>query len=258
MRAIILAAGRGSRMKDATSDRPKCLVEVGGRCLIDIQIRSLREGGATEIGIVTGYRREALAGRADAEFHNPRWAETNMVESLACAEDWLRSAPCLVSYSDIFYTAGPVRGLCAARAPIAIAYDTNWLDLWRRRFADPLDDAETFRVCEQGLLLEIGNKPRDVADIGGQYMGLLRFLPEGWEAARRSREALPAPARDRLQATRLLQLVIEAEGCEIQAVPQSDPWGEIDSESDLALHAPARAQGAVGEASRLVTKRRSP
>ena len=56
----------------------------------------------------------------------------------------------------------------------------NWLALWERRFGDPLLDAETFRLSSDGSLLEIGNKPRNVEEVEGQYMGLLRFSPEGW------------------------------------------------------------------------------
>jgi L-glutamine-phosphate cytidylyltransferase len=54
VRAIILAAGRGSRMGGATADRPKCLVELAGRSLLSLQIAGLRAGGITEIGLVRG------------------------------------------------------------------------------------------------------------------------------------------------------------------------------------------------------------
>jgi choline kinase len=85
MRAIILAAGRGSRIRQLTDDRPKCLVELRGRPLLEWQVEALRGGGAREIGIVTGYRREMLAALGLREFHNPRWQDTNMVSSLECA-----------------------------------------------------------------------------------------------------------------------------------------------------------------------------
>ena len=87
MKAIILAAGRGSRMKDLTDERPKCLVELRGKPLLEWQLEALREAGINEIAIVTGYKRELLVNRGLTEFHNPRWAETQMVSSLACAEE---------------------------------------------------------------------------------------------------------------------------------------------------------------------------
>ena len=60
MRALILAAGRGSRMGHLGDDRPKCLVELEGKPLIERQIAALRRGGVDEIGVVRGYRAEMI------------------------------------------------------------------------------------------------------------------------------------------------------------------------------------------------------
>ena len=54
MKAIILAAGRGSRMKNLTDEIPKCMLEFRGKPLIEWQLASLRSAGINEIGIVTG------------------------------------------------------------------------------------------------------------------------------------------------------------------------------------------------------------
>ena len=179
MKAIILAAGRGSRMKNLTDDRPKCLVELQGKALLDWQLTALREAGIEQAAIVTGYRRELFADRGLTEFHNPRWAETNMVSSLACAEKWLQAETCIVSYSDIFYGAQAVKLLMENQAALAVTYDPNWLGLWKQRFGDPLVDAETFRLNLDKTLAEIGRKPKSIEEVQGQYMGLLRLHARG-------------------------------------------------------------------------------
>ena len=92
MRALILAAGRGSRMGALGDDRPKCLVELDGKPLLERQRAALARGGADEIGIVRGYRSDMLNLPGITCFDNPRWAETNMVMSLAAAAEWLRAA----------------------------------------------------------------------------------------------------------------------------------------------------------------------
>ena len=56
MNAIILAAGRGSRMKNLTSDKPKCLVQLNGKTLIQWQLDALNQAGISNIAVVTGYR----------------------------------------------------------------------------------------------------------------------------------------------------------------------------------------------------------
>jgi choline kinase len=243
MRALVLAAGRGSRMGALTEAKPKCLTELAGHTLLSLQRRALAEAGARVHGIVTGYRADLLAADDLVAFHNSRWAETNMVASLACAEAWLADAPCLVSYADIFYSAETVRRLMRADAPLALAYDPDWLALWSGRFADPLSDAETFRL-DGARVVEIGARPRSVDEVEGQYMGLLRFTPEAWSLAQRLRAELSAARRDRLDMTSLVAALI-ARGLDVVAVPTAPGWGEIDSQSDLEFYEARIASGAL-------------
>lgn len=236
MRAIILAAGRGSRMKYLTDERPKCMVELRGKTLLQWQISALQGAGITEIGIVRGYRKEMLEGFALTPFDNPRWAETNMVSSLACAQEWLKSVPCVVSYSDIFYDARAVRMLMDANAELAITYDRNWRALWEDRFEDPLSDAETFRIDDNGDLLEIGQKPKHIEDVQGQYMGLLRFTPGSWRQVESLRAGLVSTLCDKLDMTGMLQRLIIGYGVKVRALPYAGEWGEVDSAEDLAIY----------------------
>jgi len=244
MRAVILAAGRGSRMGPLGDDRPKCLVELDGRPLLDRQIAALRRGGVREIGIVRGYRAEMLNSphRDLVYFDNERWAHTNMVMSLAAAADWLRAGPVIVSYADIFYRGELVRGLAEAQGALVISYDRAWRQLWTRRFADPLSDAETFRTDASGHLLEIGGKTRNIEDIEGQYMGLLKFTPPAWGAIETLLAALDQPLRDRLDMTGLLRRLLNAKAVAIRTLGTDGQWGEIDNASDVALY-----QGMLGE-----------
>ncbi len=235
MKGLILAAGRGSRMGALTDAKPKCLVEIGGRSLLDRQIAALTAAGCVEIGIVHGWQGHMLAQDGLRRFANPNWQTTNMVRSLECAAAWLGADICLVSYSDIFYPASAAAKLAACDAPLAIAYDPHWLTLWQQRFADPLADAETFRRSADGQLREIGGKTKNAAEIEGQYMGLLRFAPAGWTSVAAYLASLPAAAADRLDMTGLLKALL-AQGTAIHTVAVEGPWGEVDSASDLELY----------------------
>lgn len=235
MKAIILAAGRGSRMKNLTDELPKCLVELRGKPLLDWQLKALREAGINEIAIVTGYRCELLTSRGLVEFHNSRWAETNMVSSLVCATEWLEAEPCVVSYSDIFYDASAIRSLMCCDAKLAVTYDPDWHVLWKKRFGDPLLDAETFRLKTDDTLAEIGNKPTTIEEVQGQYMGLLRITPEGWGEFVRIRTLLSKTECDKMHMTGTLQKIIEAGRVPIAALPYEGEWGEVDNAEDLLV-----------------------
>ena len=236
MKAIILAAGRGSRMKKISSERPKCLVEVFGQSLLSFQLLALRSAGITDIAIVTGYKREMLENQGLHEFHNVRWDKSNMVTSLACASEWLTQYNCLVSYADIFYGSQIINDLLLTTDKLNVAYDPDWLELWSKRFNHPLDDAETFRLNKKGFIIEIGGKPATVKEIEGQYMGLLKFTPEAWFEAEKIRASLTEKARDNLDMTNLLQKIIDAGRLRIGAVRCTQKWGEVDTANDLRLY----------------------
>ena len=235
-RAVILAAGRGSRMGPLGDDRPKCLVELDGKPLIERQFAALRRGGVDEIGVVRGYRAEMIDLPSLSYFANERWAETNMVMSLAAAASWLRAGPVIVSYADIFYRHELVRGLALASGQLVVSYDRAWRRLWTRRFADPLADAETFRIDATGRLLEIGGKTPRIEDIEGQYMGLLKFTPPAWSAVEALLSGLDSPVRDRLDVTGLLRRLLTGKELLIDTFGTDGQWGEIDNPDDVALY----------------------
>ncbi|WPZ36192.1 phosphocholine cytidylyltransferase family protein [Thalassobaculum sp. OXR-137] len=224
-------------MESLTELRPKCLVPIAGKRLIEWQRDALQAAGVSPVAAVGGYRSDLLTPFLPVPFVNERWAETNMVASLAVARDWMSATDVIVSYSDIAYAVEWVTRLIdAPPAPITIAFDRKWWDLWSLRFEDPLSDAETFRIDASGRLLEIGGKTEDSGAIEGQYMGLLRFSSEGWAAVEELLADLhDIPDRDRLDMTGMLSRLI-ARGVEIATVPVDGRWAEVDQRVDLEAY----------------------
>jgi choline kinase len=235
VKAIILAAGRGSRMGALTDEKPKCLNKVGGKALLEHQMEALRSGGVSDIAAVTGYKQELLHPLVPHHFENPRWAQTNMVRSLQCADAWLSTSRCIVSYSDIFYEPVAVTALAADSGDICITYDVNWLEQWSLRFEDPLSDAERFEISPEGFVTTIGGRASSVSEIKGQYMGLLAFNPAGWATIQNYLNQRPPEEVDRLDMTGMLSRLI-AQGVKIRGIPYSGRWGEVDSATDLAMY----------------------
>ena len=230
MKAIILAAGRGSRMKNLTDEIPKCMLEFRGKPLIEWQLASLRSAGIDEIGIVTGYKKEITESFGLSCFHNEKWSDTNMLYSLYQARDWLLLDDCIVTYSDIFYTEDSIVPLLNTKPDICITYDPNWLEQWSKRFADPLEDAETFNQ-ENGWLTDIGRQPKSLNEINGQYMGIIGFSPKGWKQVEDFLRLLPN-GFDHLDMTSLLSKLIQR-NISIQTIPIATEWYEFDSMNDL-------------------------
>lgn len=235
MRAVILAAGRGSRMGGLTDDIPKCLTPLAGKPLIQWQLDALHQVGITKIAVVRGYLAEKLQSDAYMVFDNYRWSETNMVASLACATEWLEAQTCIVSYGDIVYHPDVVKRLINAEGVLAITYDRLWYELWVDRFDEPLSDAETFQIAQDGTLLEIGRCPTSLDEVQGQYMGLLKFTPESWSQVKRSLDTLSPERRDKLDMTGLLRYLL-TKGMTINITAVDGRWCEVDREQDLLLY----------------------
>ncbi|MDM5137041.1 phosphocholine cytidylyltransferase family protein [Aeromonas salmonicida] len=234
MQAIILAAGRGSRLGSMTEDQPKPLAKLAGKPLIEWQLASLAAAGIDDVHVVCGYCSDALQGYGCSRIVNPHWASSNMVRSLMCADALLSVAPTLVCYGDIVYRPLIIQTLMASNAPLAISYDKEWWSLWSARFEDPLLDAESFRQ-QQGQLITIGERAQCREEIEGQYMGLLKFTPEGWRRVFSRLSNLTAEQVDKLDMTSLLRLLL-SQDVTIATVAISGGWVEVDNPSDIVLY----------------------
>lgn len=233
-RAVILAAGRGRRLRPLTDHRPKCLVSLGGRALLDWQLDALRDAGIRDVAVVGGYRARQLRRPGVVALANPEWRRTAMVVSLLAARAWLRETSCVVAYGDIVYHRSVVEALLRTRADVAIAYDRAWRALWEARFARPEDDAESLRVVD-GVVTEIGAPISDVAEPDGQYVGLVRFTPRGWRHAERILARLGLTTVRTIETTALLAHLV-ADGVGVAAVAIRGRWCEVDVPADVALY----------------------
>ena len=236
VKAIILAAGRGSRMGVATEDLPKCMAKLGGDTLLNHLVRNLRKAcfESDDIGIVTGYKREKINLDGTTFFYNTEWEKTNMFYSLLKASEWLESESCLVCYSDIYISPNTIELLKNAEGDIAITSYTEYLKLWQMRFDNPLVDLEAFKL-EGNKLIKIGNRPKYLSEVQGQFMGLLRFTPRGWKTViEATKTRLPKPI-EKIDMTGLLQHLVEL-GHGIEVLDTDDLWLEVDSQEDIVVY----------------------
>ena len=232
IKGLILAAGRGSRMDHLTSDQPKCFSELGGKRLIDWQLKSFKKANITNIAIVTGYLSEKFNEYSLTRYKNENWNNTNMVSSLIQASSFCDTNT-VISYSDIVFHQDAVTNILNQEGDIVLGYDKNWLKQWKRRFEDPKQDAESFDISQDHLIRDIGRHIDSIDKTKGQYMGLFKLTPKGMNSILDVLRKYPKRIST-LDMTALFQLMIK-EGVRIHGADIKSEWFEIDTPKDLYI-----------------------
>ena len=232
MKAVILAAGRGSRLGHFTKSIPKTLNIVAQKPIIEYIISSLKSAGIDQVIIISGYQSHLLNQYADTMIINEEWEHTNMVVSLLCAKKFF-SENLIISYSDVIYSSETVMSLKNQKNDIVVPYFLGWEKLWKMRFEDPLSDLESFRINQEGSILDIGQKVNSIHHIQGQFMGLIRFTPRAFDWVD---QYLSNKKEDiaQMDMTTLLRGLIK-QGHSIHGMPVNDLWMEVDSPKDLQI-----------------------
>ena len=241
MKLIVLAAGEGTRLRPLTSDRPKCLVMLKQKTLLGWIIKHAKEVGISIIDVVSGYKAEMIQFQEVNKCHNDRYFETNMVYSLWCAREKMVDQEVIISYGDICYSLDILARLKKDNGEVSVAIDKGWLNYWKARFDDPLDDAESLKINTQGHITEIGREIRSISDVDGQYLGLVKLSASGVNHLLDTIEMISSRGIEvngrrfeNMYLTDLLDYMI-GQGVEINAVEVNRNWVEIDDMRDREL-----------------------
>lgn len=179
-RAIILAAGQGTRLRPFTDFVPKCMVKAAGKPLLEWHLDVLESANVNDIVVVAGYKAEKIIDKRVIKVINEQYDSTNMIQSLFCAESFI-DGDIIIAYGDIVYSKNVLEKLMSDSGDIVIACDDAWYDYWSERFDDPFSDAETFQKGENGKVLSLGKKTKHIEEIQGQYIGLIKLSSTGCE-----------------------------------------------------------------------------
>lgn len=256
MKGIILAAGEGKRLRPLTENLPKTMIDFFGVTLLQRQIETMRKCNVTDIIVVTGYMSEKINIPGVKYVQNENYDTTNMVETLFCARNELEG-DLIISYGDIIFQINILEKLINSDDDISIVVDKNWKEYWKKRFNNPLDDAESLKIDEQGNIVNIGQNAENILEIQGQYIGLMKFNENGTKILRdfydyAKKESCttnilnPKLPFKNSYMTDILQGLITY-GHKLKAVMISSGWLEFDSISDYNIYQEFHKQNILNE-----------
>ena len=241
MKSIILAAGKGTRLKDLTKSNPKCLVKINQKPLIEYQLEILEKNNFSEINLVGGYQFKKINYPRIKLFFNEKFASTNMVYTLFSAQELFQNnEDILIIYGDILFNNNVLKQLINSKAEVNLTFDLDWRNYWKKRMDNPLDDAETLTYDENFNIIELGKKPTSYSEIKGQYMGLIKIradlvknIYEIWQNMDVNK-MYEGQDYQNMYMTTFIQHLIDI-GINVKGIPVKGGWAEIDTPEDIKI-----------------------
>jgi phosphoenolpyruvate phosphomutase len=243
-KAIILAAGFEPELLPLTEDRPKTMLEVKGRTILERQVEALGRVGIRDVVVVRGYKKEQVTAPGVRFVDNDRYAETGELHSLLRAEADL-DGPCVILYGDIIFEEPVLEKLVRSQADVAVVVDRAFADTLRAGLPlppGPLDlvvtetppNGRRFVAPEGGSrVLRIGPEVTP-EEAHGEFIGLAMLSAAGGRLLREVHaelESTRAEGLERSSITHILQALIDR-GHPVVAVDIHKGWMEIDSFDD--------------------------
>lgn len=232
-KAIILSAGQGSRLGQLTVDRPKCLIDFGGRTLLDRQLDTLAANGVEEAVVVTGFRdalieealerrRKAGEGPVTRTVFNPFYKVADNTGSLYMARTEL-AGDTLVWNGDTMVSRSLMAKVVANDRPgICVTIDRK----------DEYDSDDMKVVEDGGRLRAIGKRLSE--GVNAESIGLLAFRAGGAERFRAAIEAaMRSPEGTTIWYLRVIHHLAQQDDVWTLDIKGED-WGEVDFPEDVA------------------------
>lgn len=242
-KVIILAGGLSKRLYPLTNSKPKCMLEINGKSIIQRQRDVFSDLNINKIIIVTGYHGQVIAkNHTDLKYiHDDGYEVPGIVRGLFCAKKEMDGG-FIFSYSDIVYGKDIVKKLLETEGDIVLVVDTDWRKGYEGREKHPISEAELVKV-KDGKIIKIGKDVVKIGEAHGEFIGLAKFTDKGVRIAKKIYNDLvdkynkqePFQNAKEFQGAYLTDFVQELvdRGIEATSADIAGSWTEIDTDEDL-------------------------
>ncbi len=243
MKAIIIAAGIGSRLGQLTKEMPKSLIDINGESIIERQINSYRKIGVDDILIITGYQNKKFNFKNVEYVYNPDYAQVEQAYSQLTDRKKIND-DVIISFGDIIFEDKILEQILKIKNDVVIGVDHNWKKSYEKRI-DNSPIMSDFIAIKDNKIIKLFRKSTELneGDIIAEFSGLFKLSFQAAKNLIQVYERLEQNHHgkfhfaDSLKKAKIIDLLQELfeNGVDMEAVHLEGKWCEIDTPQDLDL-----------------------
>jgi len=239
-KALIIAAGLGSRLKKHTENLPKCMLDFGGKTLLQRQIDAYNKNNIKDISLIRGYKKEKINYKGLRYFENKDYRNNNILNSIFYAEKII-NGNIIISYSDILFDPMVVQRTIDSNHDISVVVDIDWRGYYVGRKDHPISEAENVIFNSNNEVEKIGKINTGNEDVHGEFIGMIKLSNRGAETFKEHFHRLKkiywnkpfqrAQIFQKAYLTDFIQELVDI-GIKVHCVIIESGWKEIDTVED--------------------------
>ena len=239
-KALIIAAGLGSRLKKHTENLPKCMLDFGGKTLLQRQIDAYNKNNIKDISLIRGYKKEKINYKGLRYFENKDYKNNNILNSIFYAEKII-NGNIIISYSDILFDPMVVQRTIESNHDISVVVDIDWRGYYVGRKDHPISEAENVIFNSNNEVEKIGKINTGNEDVHGEFIGMIKLSNRGAETFKEHFHRLKkiywnkpfqrAQIFQKAYLTDFIQELVDI-GIKVHCVIIESGWKEIDTVED--------------------------
>jgi len=239
-KALIVAAGLGSRLKGHTENTPKCMLDFGGKTLLQRQLFSYKKNGVDDISLIRGYKKNKINYKGIKYFDNNDYKDNNILNSIFYGEQVI-NGNIIISYSDILFEPFVVKRAMESDHDISVIVDVDWRDYYIGRKDHPLSEAENVIFNSNNEVVKIGKIASEKEEVHGEFIGMIKLNHRGCEILRQNFHRVKkiywnkpfqrAKIFQKAYLTDMIQELVDI-GIKVHCVIIERGWKEIDTVED--------------------------
>ena len=239
-KTLIVAAGLGSRLKDHTENLPKCMLDFGGKTLLERQIQAYKDSGINNITVVRGFKKNKINYKNLNYVNNTDYENNNILNSIFYGEEVI-NGNIIIAYSDILFESSVVKRLLESDHDISVVVDIDWRGYYVGRKDHPLSEAENVIFNSNNEVVKIGKIATKKQEVHGEFIGMMKLTHRGAEIFKQNFHRVKklywnkpfqkAKIFQKAYLTDMIQELVDI-GIKVHCVIIERDWKEIDTVED--------------------------